>query len=448
MSVETELVMLALVIGTGAWLARQLQSGYIDYLTPLLCLYALNALSRGVLLYYAPEWLDVNGIVRDAGDTALAEALWITTLSLLVLIGSYAIVTALTRSRSRPDGTASPVQVPTVVWLMAGGLACRVLLRLAAEEIIFLPDWSATPIETLGWSALGGVFLAGFLAGRSDDPSTRSEARALLVLGTAAILFADARLTESREATLQPLVAGLLGLAMGARIRWRRAALIVGVTVLPLFLWIGAMKTYRNLELGHGPAYLDAAPAVREYTGLPWPQFMLGLIQDRFHGLDSLVVTRAIVPAVRPFEEGSAWTRVAVSAFVPRALLPDKQVGWGLRFAMEFWGMAPEAEGRAAVGISHLGTLYIYGGLVSCLSGMAIFGAGLGLLAAYLRRRCDAFGDAVFVLTALTLCQIDRDLEVVLGGVLKLLALCAALLVMRPFAQVSGPPRAVRELPA
>jgi hypothetical protein len=126
---------------------------------------------------------------------------------------------------------------------------------------------------------------------------------------------------------------------------------------------------------------------------------------------------------MRPFEEGSAWGRILVSAFVPRALAPEKQVGWGTRFAVEFWGLAARSAGSASVGPSQIGNLYLYGGVPGCLGGMAILGVALSLLAEALRRRRDAFGYLLFFLTAVTICQVERDLEMALGGVLKLVAI-------------------------
>jgi hypothetical protein len=170
----------------------------------------------------------------------------------------------------------------------------------------------------------------------------------------------------------------------------------------------------------------------------------VGVTQDRFHGLDSLVVIRSFVPALVPYEPDSFWSKVFISAFVPRALYPDKQVGWGSRFATEFWGLAPEADGNAAVGISHLGTFYVYGGRSGCVIGMAVIGLGLGLLAAVLQRCRTVIGPTLFVLTALTICQVDRDLEVVLGGVLKQIVIVTALMLLRPLGQASMPLRAAR----
>jgi hypothetical protein len=97
---------------------------------------------------------------------------------------------------------------------------------------------------------------------------------------------------------------------------------------------------------------------------------------------------------------------------------PEKQVGWAERFAVEFWGTT-----TAGVGISHLGNFYIYGGTLGCITGMLTFGAGLGYVVARLANRGDSLALCGVLLVGLTVLQVDRDLEGVLGGSLKIMAL-------------------------
>jgi hypothetical protein len=431
----TALFALALVIALGLYASRRLQRGYIDFLTPLLLLYAIHALTRAALLHYVPEWLDLNDRVAGAPSSAIVDALVLITVSLAALVACYLLVSALL-----PDGEPSlreiaPLSPEVAGALVAAGLVCRFLLRLNTEAVIRLPDWATTPVETFGWAVLAGVFAMAFACARRPR-GARAGAAWLTAATIGAVLLVDARLSVSREATLQPILAAVLGASMGAGVPIRRIAATAAIIGLPLFLWIGAMKTYTDRGLGRGTGYLEALPRAREYSGLAWQQWIVGATQDRFHGLDSLVVTQSLVPAVIPYESGSLWTKVFVSAFVPRAMYPEKQVGWGFRFASEFWGLAPEAEGRVAVGISHLGTLYVYGGTWSCIGGMAVLGVALALLAAQLRTRQTIAGPMLFVLTAFTLCQVDRDLEVVLGGVLKQLVLFGAVLPLLPLRRV------------
>jgi hypothetical protein len=442
-TVPFALSVLALVIIAGACLSRRVQSGYIDYLTPLLAMYALHSVTRGATLFYHPDRLHLNAQIAAASERAIAEALMLTAVAICPLVVSYLIGLRLIPSRETPISALIPVSLGLAAGLIAVGVLCRTLLRLSSAEEIALPDWAATPIETVGWAALAGVFTAGFRCGRSRRGDHRTRAAWATAAGTIVVLLVDARMSVSREATLQPILAALLGVMMGAGLSVVRIAIITGLVGLPLFVWIGAMKIYAGLGLADAaPGYVEALPVVRERSEFGWSQWAINVTQDRFHGLDSLIVTRSLVPEDRPYESGSLWTKVLVSAFVPRALYPEKQVGWGSRFATEFWGVAPESEGQAAaVGISHLGTFYIYGGTLSCLTGMAILGFGLGALAAYLRGRRNVFGPTVFVLTALTIWQLDRDLEVVLGGVLKQLAIFAILLLFRPLVTVAAPPR-------
>lgn len=440
MTIPMSLAAAALVIAGGIYLARRVQRGPIDYLTPLLAVYAIHTVTRGIALIYLPEWLQLNDQVAAAPEPAIADALTLTAIALCPLIACYLIAFALVRPGSTTARELVPLSTGLGIAFIVVGVACRALLRLASAENLPLPDWAYTPIETFGWTALVGVFTIAFNCGRSPHGERRRTDAWIVAAGTLAILLVDARLTTSREATLQPLMAGLLGVMMGAGASMLRMIVAAVVIASPLFIWIGAMKSYSGLRLGDGaPGYLEAMSAVRQHSEFSWPQWVVSGIQERFHGLDSLIVTRALVPAFRPYEPGSVWTQVLVSAFVPRALYPDKQVGWAQRFAMEFWGVAPETEGRAAaVGISHLGTLYVYGGTTSCLTGMAVLGGGLGVLAAFLQRRRTVLGTAVFVLTVLTICQVDRDLEVVLGGVLKQLAVFAIVPVAAPLFTVTA----------
>jgi hypothetical protein len=431
MTVPNGLIVLGVVLGVGAVLSRRAQRGYIDFLTPLLVMYVLHALTRSAFIFYWPEWLSLNPRVAGAGEEEIAEVLFLTAASVTALIVSYLVVTRLRPSIEpviRQMAPVSPRAATTLLWV---GLFFRSLLRLAQYDVISLPEWAVTPIETFGWAALAGIFLSGFGWARGDTSLDRKRAARLAIFGTIAILGIDARLSVSREATLQPILALVLGRMMGGGAGLRRIVLAAVIVGVPVFLWIGAMKQYQGYDLGPGPGYLESISAVQEHFRLGWGQFIVGSIQNRFHGADSLIVVRALVPSVRPYEEGSLWLQVLLSAFVPRAFYAAKRVGWGTRFAVEFWGMRPEAEGSAAVGISHLGTFYIYGGSGGSLAGMAILGAGLGLLAAYLRRRGDVLGFLMFFLVGLTICQVDRDLEVSLGGVLKLLALFAGLMFLR-----------------
>lgn len=430
MTAQVAIVLLGAVLTLGALWSRRVQRGYIDFLTPLLAMYFLHTFTRGVLLLYLPEWLDLNPLVAGASDREITEALFLAATSVALFIAGYLAVCRLAPAPERAVGGLSPVSMRAAASLIGVGLCLRLVLRLATDDVIALPDWALTPVDTFSWAGLAGVFLAGFNWARSGVPSERNRGALLAVGGALVIIAVDARLSVSREAVLQPILAALAGRLIGDGASILRIAVYAAILGVPLFVWIGAMKTYRGYDLGPGPGYVESVAAVREHFGRDWAQFVVGSVQDRMHGLDSLIVCRAIVPALRPYETGSVWSQVVLSAFVPRAFFPEKQVGWGTRFAVEFWGMRPEDEGLASVGISHLGEFYLYGGDLGCLTGMAILGAGLGMVAYYLRRRADSLGLVMFVLVALTICQVDRDLDVTLGGVLKLLTIFTALMLV------------------
>jgi len=442
MKVSYGLICLVFVLVVGAILSRRAQRGYIDFLTPLLALYFLHAVTRSAFIFYSPEWLSLNMRVARASEREIAEALFVMAAGVAVLIVSYLVVTRLRPSKEFASRQVAPLSLGVAASLLSVGISFRFLLRMARYNVISIPQWAWTPIDTFGWAALAGIFLLAFRWARGATPLDRKRARLLAIFGVLAVVTVDAQLAVSRELVLQPILALLMGRMVGAGITLRRIALVTVVVGLPIFLWIGAMKRYqdryRDYELWLGPWYLESINAVQEQIHLGWDKFIIGSVQDRFHSVDSLVVIRQLVPSSRPYEQGSVWLRILESAFVPRAVYPEKNIGWGSRFAVEFWGLSPRAEGRAAIGISHLGNFYIYGGIGSALAGMAILGAGLGLLAAYLRQRGDVLGFLMFVLLALTVCQVDRDLEVSVGGMLKLLAIFAGVIFLRRSMQYSS----------
>jgi len=434
-SLPSALVLLTMAICGSMFVSRRLQPGYLDFLTPLLGLYFLHSVTRAWFDWYWPGLYRVNTIVQMSGEQGLVDALLLTTASLAVLTVAYLSVMRFRVAEQLPSESISVPQFDLAFGLLWFGFICRLLLRLHLEQVVEVADWLTTPVETLGWTALAGLFLMAFRSGRLEKGSTGRKAAAVVALvGAIAILVVDGRFAVSRENPLQLGLALLCGHAMGGGMRLRRLVVISVIVSLPVFVWIGAMKSFQDDELGEGRGYVEGMSAVRAEKQQSMTEFVLGSIQGRLHGLDSVVVCRQVVPDMRPFEDGSVWTRILVSAFVPRAIAPNKRVGWGVRFAVEFWGLSARHEGSASVGISQIGNLYVYGGVPGCLFGMAMLGAGLSLLAEALRRRRDAFGYMLFFLTAITICQVERDLEVALGGVLKLLAVFGAVVAVRRLA--------------
>jgi len=434
-NLATALVLLSMVIGVSMFVSRRVQPGFIDFLTPLLGLYFLHSVTRAWFDWYWPDLYRVNAIVQLSGESGIVDALLLTTACLAVLTVAYLAVMRFGAAKQMPSASISVPQFDFGFGLLLFGFVCRLLLRLRIEQVVPIPDSLTTPIETLGWASLAGLFLLAYRSGQLEKGSAGRDAAAVVaVVGAVAILIVDGRFAVSRENPLQLGLALLCGRAIGGGMRLPRLALICVIVSLPVFVWIGAMKSFQDQGLGEGRGYVEGISVVREDRQQSLTEFVIGSIQGRLHGLDSVVVCRQIVPEMRPFEEGSVWTRILVSAFVPRAFAPDKRVGWGSRFAVEFWGLPVDQEGSASVGISQIGNLYVYGGVPGCLFGMAVLGAGLSLLAEALRRRRDAFGYMMFFLTAITVCQVERDLEVTLGGVLKLLAVFGAAVAVRRFA--------------
>jgi hypothetical protein len=164
MTIPVSLAAVSLVIGAGIYLARRMQRGPIDYLSPLLAVYFVHTVTRGAALHYLPDWLHLNDQVTAAPERAIADALVLTALALCPLIACYLIALAVVRSTTTRE--IVPFSTGLGIALIVVGVICRVLLRLASGGILDLPGWAHAPIETFGWTALAGVFTTAFNFGR------------------------------------------------------------------------------------------------------------------------------------------------------------------------------------------------------------------------------------------------------------------------------------------
>ncbi len=414
----TAIVSLTLACLAGIAVGRRLRPGYFDLLSPMCALYLIHGVARAIVIVTLPSWARPHWIVQTASFSDIASAVWLTTAGVVSFAVGYVVVWKKTRRQSAATSRI-PIGGGTAVALVTIGIAIRGLLYLPRVGWD-IPRWAFTPIETLGWSSLAGIFFLGLLSADTDVSIAVPGRKRAVLLGLAVLLtiVTAPNLGWSREAFLQPLVAALAGFMFGKQ--WSATkVLLAGVAiVVPILVFGHGVKAIAG-EFGVDPDESRVAmfeESRQTYDSLT--DMAMAAVVDRMHGLDSLIVCRYWIPDRRPFERGNVWLQVFTSAFVPRLIYPGKQVGWAARFSVEFWGTT-----SAGVGISHLGNFYVYGGLTGCVTGMLFFGAGLAFIVARLANRGDAVALCGVLLVGFCVLQIDRDLEAVLGGSLKLLVI-------------------------
>jgi hypothetical protein len=426
--ISPPLVALAVACLVGIWAGRRATRGYFDLLSPMCALYLFHGVARAVVVLENPAWTRLHWIVAATTGVELGSALWLMTGCVVTMSVGYLVARQFVLARSgarRSEATHSELgngngesdlaagSRTIAIRLIAVGGVARFVIVAAGTSGLILPEWMSTPLETLGWAMLAGLFVLA----RSVPSRLRwTEKAGVLWLPTALTLLSAPNSGWSREALLQPVVVVVAGLFFRPGVPVRRVAAALVVVVLPVLVLGHALKRYQAPEATSGERLGAVRESVDEYGSAT--DLAFAAVLERLHGLDSLLVCRYWVPERRPFEAGNVWLDVVTSAFVPRVIYPEKQVGWAGRFAREFWGTE-----SAGVGISHIGQFYVFGGDVSALVGMGILGALLGAFAAISELRGDVLSMGLFVLVALTVLQIDRDLDGTLGGIGKLVVL-------------------------
>ena len=310
------LLVLTAVCTGGVVIARRLDPGYFDLLTPICALYVLHTVTRTIVIAAAPSWAELHPIVAATDFGELATAGWIFAGSVAALVAGYVAgfrwKSKGVRNAGVPAGDARIARR-----LLAIGLTARLILTLAGRLNVGLPDWSLTPLETVGWAALGGLFVLSHRAAAAADGGRPG--RAAEVVGAMLLTIGLApNVGWSREAFLQPIVVAGIGWLVGKRASLARISLTLAVAVLPiLVLGFGIKKAMPTGSDMGGADRLEMIRETRERYETA-TEFSLSAVQGRFHAMDSLLVCRYFVPAMRPYEEGNAWGRILVSAFVPR----------------------------------------------------------------------------------------------------------------------------------
>jgi hypothetical protein len=305
--------------------------------------------------------------------------------------------------------------------VLAVSTACSVL----SSGLVPLPLAVLTPLAIAGtmWVVPAALVWAEHVA--------RGRAAALdrvrwLVLAPAVVRF-----------LVSPFREHLLPLALIPLLAWRcagkplpRRYLVTALVGLPLFVLAGNVtEAYRDVLWGGAPAshVVDsvAGDGPTDLVVDPDPGWLVAV--RRFHGLDSLLLTVDLVPAVFPYRGDAVVTDALVRGLVPRVLMPGKELSdRGPEFARTIWAFDSGVDSGAAIAPSMAGDLYHAGGTATVALGALVWGLVLGLLDRWKDALPPGGRVAVLVLFATQVVpSVERDFVHCLASLLQTLVVLA-----------------------
>jgi hypothetical protein len=305
--------------------------------------------------------------------------------------------------------------------VLAVSTACSVL----SSGLVPLPLAVLTPLGIAGtlWVVPAALVWAEHVArGRASE----LDRVRWLVLAPAVVRFL---VSPFREHLLPLGLIPLLAWRCAGRPLPRRylAAALVG---LPLFVLAGNVtEAYRDVLWGGAPAshVVDsvAGDGPTDLVVEPDPGWLVAV--RRFHGLDSLLLTVDLVPAVFPYRHDAVVTDALVRGLVPRVLMPGKELSdRGPEFARTIWAFDSGVDSGAAIAPSMAGDLYHSGGTATVALGALVWGLVLGLLDRWKDALPPGGRVAVLVLLATQVVpSVERDFVHCLASLLQTLVVLA-----------------------
>jgi hypothetical protein len=305
--------------------------------------------------------------------------------------------------------------------VLAVSTACSVL----ASGLVPLPLAVLTPLGIAGtlWVVPAALVWAEWVERGRDAELGRVR---WLVLAPAVLRF-----------LVSPFREHLLPIGLIPLLAWRCAGLrlprryvAAALVGLPLFVMAGNVtEAYRDVLWG-GAAVSHVVDSVAgegetDLVVEPDPGWLVAI--RRFHGLDSLLLTVDLVPAVFPFRDDAVVTDALVRGLVPRVLMPGKELSdRGPEFARTIWAFDSGIDSGAAIAPSMPGDLYHAGGTATVALGALVWGLVLGLLDRWKDALPAGGRAAVLVLLATQVVpSVERDFVHCLATLLQTLVVLA-----------------------
>ncbi len=150
-----------------------------------------------------------------------------------------------------------------------------------------------------------------------------------------------------------------------------------------------------------------------------FPKEVLDSISERFHGLDSVMVTLAQTPALLPYLHGTTLGSIFYN-FIPRALWPDKPtIGLSRFFSYTYWGHSPDSARPVSMAITHVGELFMNFGKWGVLGGMFLLGIFYQSMYRWFLQNQNKSGIFIYTFLLVSVLTVERDISFTFGTLIK-----------------------------
>jgi hypothetical protein len=397
----------------------------------------------GVFMWLVHE--DGSGLVPGRSDIVVALLL-VTVAWICFALGYAADLFRWVRAIVRPPrdlaGGVRPAAV--VVPFLAAGWGAR-LMNLAADRYFHISDGASTRTGA-SWfvdASAGLPLLAvAFLAAHAFRPAAPKRVRfwtALLVVAELAWSIP----TGSRGRIVDLLIVIVIVRYYAAG-RLPSTRMLAGAAALVVFVVFPFGAAYRSLDYRTSITQALFGAASETRAGGVDGTIDSGLVAvGRFSDLSAVARVVHQGRDELPLAPGESLVWAAQGA-VPRAIYPDKPEP--SRFANEFgraYGFIAPADFQTAIAVTQPGEMYLNGGWLALVLGMALLGAAYRLVAEYLSARRTDPGVLAVYATAASGLVLGMETIVALGfvGVVKTailfaLAIAVAGRIARPSARI------------
>ncbi|WP_462203398.1 hypothetical protein [Frankia sp. CcWB3] len=333
--------------------------------------------------------IHLDGVLRALALASLALPLW--TCGYLLGPGRMVTRAATRFAAAAAPGTGTRLRGRNVPWILCGISVAARVLQILLGQYAYLGDASQKVSEASAYAQpltlLGGLGMSALLIAAVDLARGGGRRRAFVALLSIEILFAVASGMKGVFATSVWGVLIAFSVASGRLpMRWIAAAAAVFVLVLIPYNASYRAQVRSQSHTLDAQSAVSMAPTVLGQTlsgdapaGEGPAESPLEYLTSRMRGIDSLAIVVQLSPDIVPYRDINELFLAPVLTAVPRAVWPDKPIrATGYEFKQQY--LSGNARIYSAAAVSPQTDLYLHGGLLPLLVGMALLGAGFRLI--------------------------------------------------------------------